>query len=136
MEDQTLTCQKCSRVYVYNHQNTKGHTKVHCNSCKVNFRRFAFKDKCLEYKGGKCERCGYNRCKRVLSFHHTDPTRKDFQISGNHARKWETVKAELDKCLLLCMNCHLEEHEELDNREVVGSNPTGPTIYTKWRAGG
>lgn len=70
------------------------------------------KQKCVDYKGGKCEKCGYCKSLNALDFHHTDPDEKDFQIGGSR-RSWETVRSELDKCLLLCANCHREEHEKL-----------------------
>ena len=38
--------------------------------------------KLVEYKGGECERCGYNKCIDSLEFHHIDPNEKDFTISG------------------------------------------------------
>lgn len=38
--------------------------------------------KAIEYKGGKCQICGYNKCTGALEFHHLDPTKKDFNISG------------------------------------------------------
>jgi hypothetical protein len=70
--------------------------------------------KALEYKGGKCVACGYSRCMRALKFHHLDPDEKEFGISrkGN-TRAWEKIRAELDKCLLVCGNCHDEIHEGL-----------------------
>ncbi len=64
----------------------------------------------LEYKGGRCALCGYNKCERALTFHHLDPTIKEYNFAGNHGRKWEVIKAELDKCVLLCQNCHCEVH--------------------------
>ena len=99
-------------MYDYNPKNTKGHTKTNCNSCTTNTRRLGLKQKCVDYKGGRCERCGYDKCLRALSFHHVDKTNKDFGISGSHARSWEKIKQELDKCVLLCANCHMEEHEK------------------------
>ena len=65
----------------------------------------------IEYKGGKCEHCGYNKCRSALEFHHKDPTQKDPQ--GLRAIKKERLIAEVDKCILLCANCHREEHEKL-----------------------
>lgn len=109
-----LTCADCSRQYEYDYKNTKGHTKIKCNSCKVNDRRFWIKKQAIEYKGGKCSKCGYSKCNRALVFHHLDPAKKDFQISGSHSFAWEKIKTELDKCVLLCSNCHMELHEALD----------------------
>lgn len=83
----------------------------------MNARRFSLKEKCLKYKGGKCESCGYSKSKRALTFHHINSKEKEFGIGGSHCRKWEDIKAELDKCQLLCMNCHMEEHERLDSKE-------------------
>ena len=69
--------------------------------------------KALDYKGNKCELCGYNKCKTSLHFHHKDPKEKEFKISGNWGLNWERVKRELDKCMLVCANCHGEIHTGL-----------------------
>lgn len=72
-------------------------------------RRKSTMDKALEYKGGKCQICNYNRCARALEFHHNDPSTKKFGISYDGTyRTWEEVQQELDKCTLLCANCHRE----------------------------
>lgn len=55
--------------------------------------------------------CGYNRCTRALGFHHLDPSKKDFGIGGAHSRSWAVIQAELDKCILVCSNCHDEIHD-------------------------
>jgi hypothetical protein len=67
------------------------------------------KSRCVEYKGGSCQGCGYNRCVQALQFHHRNPAEKDFAISEKN-QAWPVVKAELDKCALLCANCHAEVH--------------------------
>jgi len=63
------------------------------------------------YKGGKCQKCGYCRCVQALEFHHRDPSEKaesnapraiDFLLT------WDKLTAELDKCDMLCANCHRE----------------------------
>ena len=61
----------------------------------------------MEYKGGKCIVCGYNRCITALEFHHLDPSEKDFAIGGKTIA-WDKLKVELDKCVLVCANCHRE----------------------------
>lgn len=104
-------CEECSRVYAYEHR--AGHTTTLCNSCVVNRRRFMIKDKCVEYKGNECIVCGYNRCSRNMTFHHLDPELKEFGISGNHSKSWENIRSELDKCVMLCSNCHGETHNGL-----------------------
>jgi len=67
------------------------------------------KIKLVEYKGGKCEKCGYDKCIRALDFHHIDPLQKDFDISSN-SYSFEKMKKEADKCILVCANCHREIH--------------------------
>jgi hypothetical protein len=49
----------------------------------------------------------------VLQFHHLDPTKKDFTIGGK-SWSYERLKQEVDKCILVCANCHIEIHEEIN----------------------
>ncbi len=68
----------------------------------------------VRYKGGSCSQCGYNRCIDALEFHHIDPAQKDFNISSKgYTRSWERVQEELDKCIIICANCHRELHAKL-----------------------
>jgi 5-methylcytosine-specific restriction endonuclease McrA len=72
-------------------------------------RRRKVKTLAIEYKGGKCQLCGYARYQGALDLHHIDPKEKDFGIGDKgYTRSWETVRKELDKCVLLCANCHRE----------------------------
>ena len=88
----------------------------------VALRRQRIKIKALEYKGTHCQNCGYNKCNRALEFHHLDPSKKDFAISyKGHCRSWKRVKAELDKCILVCSNCHQEIHAGLLQLPTVTS---------------
>ena len=86
----------------------------HCKDCiaaNVLKRTREYKLKCLEYKGGKCERCGYDKHPSALQFHHLDPQVKEFGISARKTKQFDdATKLELDKCQLLCANCHAEEH--------------------------
>ena len=72
------------------------------------------KQKAVDYKSGKCSVCGYNKCLSALEFHHTNPEEKD---GYNSHWTFERNKSELDKCVLLCANCHREKHEEMDKYE-------------------
>ena len=80
----------------------------------INWRRDK-KIKLVEYKGGCCEICGYKKSMDALAFHHKDPNEKDFQISSK-SYSYERLKIEVDKCILVCSNCHIEIHEELKNK--------------------
>lgn len=54
------------------------------------------KDMAIEYGGGKCQICGYKKCKRALTFHHRDPSKKDFGLSARGlTRSWGKTRAEL-----------------------------------------
>ena len=86
---------------------------------RVKSRRQKIKAKAVEYKGGKCELCGYNKCIWALDFHHKNSNEKDFNIARNSTLKWEKVRMELDKCILICSNCHREKHyEEYINKNL------------------
>ena len=65
------------------------------------------KRRLVEYKGGKCQICGYNRCVDALDFHHIKE--KTYNISGG-TKSFERLKKEVDKCILVCSNCHREIH--------------------------
>ena len=63
----------------------------------------------IKYLGSKCSICGYDKCIAALEFHHKDPNEKEFDIS-KRTHFNEAVKNELQKCVLLCSNCHREAH--------------------------
>lgn len=72
-------------------------------------RRRTLKLKAIEYKGGQCVCCGYDEHPGLLDFHHVDPKTKEFSIGNKgYTRSWEKIRAELDKCILVCANCHRE----------------------------
>ena len=82
----------------------------------VHTRRKKVRTLAVDYKGGKCERCGYDRCPDALEFHHLDPAKKDFAIySKGYTRSWQKVKVELDKCMIVCANCHRELHSKVSS---------------------
>ena len=106
---QELVCRQCDKSYVRKPHSAANNTL--CASCVVNSRRFVRKRQINEYLGDKCVLCGYDTYASVLHAHHTNPETKSFDISGNHSRSWNSIKAELDKCILLCANCHTAVHQ-------------------------
>ncbi len=75
----------------------------------VSNRRRILKQRSIEYKGGKCQICGYKRFQGALDLHHIDPKTKEFGISyKGYSRSWVKIQTELDKCILVCANCHRE----------------------------
>lgn len=112
-------CTKCHKQKTLDnfYKQTKKGQHSYCKSCYVKvtlLNQRKVKEKCVEYKGGKCERCGYDKCVGALHFHHRDPSQKDFEISKRNSIRFtknkELFLQEVDKCDLLCANCHAELH--------------------------
>ena len=93
----------------------------------VDKRRKKLREMAIQYKGGKCIFCGYDKCIDALEFHHLDPKKKDFGISKDGlTRSWEKTKKEIDKCILICTNCHRELHAGiLQPSSVMKKGKTG-----------
>jgi len=86
-----------------------------CYNCMpegTQLRRGDFLAKLKQSRGGKCERCGYDKCIQALEFHHIDPSQKEFTISNDHFKLIEAVE-ESKKCIIICSNCHKEFHAGL-----------------------
>lgn len=85
------------------------------NSKHVKTWRKNTKTKIINIFGGGCGICGYNRCNSSLALHHLNPDEKEYGLGQfmAHPRKWEIIKEELKKCILVCHNCHGEIHEGL-----------------------
>ena len=117
MEKEIRHCDKHGDTEFVRYRNSSFGDKYHwkCLKCQteaVQKRRNKLKELAIEYKGGRCQCCGYNKCYRALEFHHIDPNEKDFGIGAKgYTKSWEAIKEELDKCVLVCSNCHREIHE-------------------------
>lgn len=97
------------RKYIINYKHIK--SGITNSQSVINWRKRK-KLELIEYKGGKCEICGYNKCVAALSFHHINPIEKEFTISS-YTGSFEKLKEEIKKCSLLCQNCHIEVHQGL-----------------------
>jgi hypothetical protein len=95
-------------------QNTTGLASM-CKSCSVEYKREErkeFKLLCLEHSDTKCAVCGYDEHWAVLQFHHRNPEEKCFEIGRYKESKTKggiippDLQAELDKCMVVCANCH------------------------------
>jgi len=64
----------------------------------------------VQLLGGKCMKCGYNKNLATLSFHHTGEKNHKLDARNLSNRRIETVMKEFATCVLLCANCHAEEH--------------------------
>lgn len=91
--------------------------KSKCHKCDADFSLRYFYQKVTEAVGGeanmKCVVCGYNRCLAALEFHHINPEEKERAISTMQNYSAESIKKEVDKCVLLCCICHREYHSGL-----------------------
>jgi len=66
-----------------------------------------------------CKKCGITDY-RVLHFHHRDPSQKSFNIGSGATRSLSNIKKEIEKCYILCANCHaILHHEEEQNGVIV-----------------
>jgi len=118
-------CDICGRQFTYKRRH--GGTSKICNSCHTKRRRYALKAKCVSIKGGKCIKCGYNRCDKGMCFHHIDCETKMFEMTNIHYKKWSEIITELKKCILLCHTCHIELHE---NMWDINSIKSKVDVYT------
>jgi transposase len=116
-------CPGCEKEVLTKDFYKKRGVKYSSSYCKVCTNQITIKKqrltklKMIEYKGGSCEVCGYNKSPAAMDFHHKDPSKKEFTIAHARHRSFnDKMKMELDKCLLVCSNCHREIHEEMASK--------------------
>jgi len=97
---------------------------------RIKAHRKAIKQRLVDAFGGKCGKCGYDKCLNALEFHHLDPSQKDFNIRKS-IRRWDVIVAEAKKCVCLCSNCHEEFHDGL--WEMSKSMPRFDESYAEYR---
>ena len=110
-------CGKCSKLKPLSEfYSYKGKTRAYCKECDKAITYNNQTNNKREYvrlKGGKCQKCGYDKCLGAFDFHHINSDDKLFNIAKRFSP--EKMKEELDKCILLCANCHREEHTDIQN---------------------
>jgi len=120
---ETKTCSVCEVEKSLSDYYRKNHSQ--CKKChykdtdlrrkKVNAER---KDYFLKLLGGKCNHCGGIFPKECYDFHHVDPSKKDFHFNSMNNHSMERLQEEINKCILLCSNCHRIEHANLRRKRV------------------
>ena len=114
------TCYQIKPIFEFYRRATKSNKELRKHECKpchnsrAKERLQNLKQKAVEFKGGKCCLCGYSKSIAALDFHHLAPRYKDFKISGRSV-SFNTIITELNKCILVCANCHREIHAGLIN---------------------
>jgi len=89
--------------------DTQGYFRCRaCRAAAVAERRRRVKRTLIDEAGGRCQLCGYDRYQGALAFHHVDPETKVMTIATGITLAIETLRAETQKCVLLCHNCHAE----------------------------
>lgn len=117
-------CKRCGTTKpenFYTSNKATGKCKK-CHTMEVHHAKRMIKQQGVDYLGGKCINCGYNKSIWALEFHHKDPSGKLFSW-GSKRTSWKKLKEELDKCILLCSNCHKEEHEKEWLSNIVDYHP-------------
>jgi hypothetical protein len=117
-EDSVKTCSGCKlelsvdNFYSNGYQpNDKKKYKSKCKNCQTVKDNSRKEEIILKVVGSySCKLCGYNKCKQALEFHHLDPTLKEYRIADLITHKEDTIIKELEKCILVCANCHREIH--------------------------
>lgn len=114
-------CSKCNKILAVSEFYSKHYKKYLHSLCKKCYNRMVkcrynrYKELAIKYKGGKCIKCGYNKYIASLEFHHKNKNTKEFKISRLSHGSFEKMTKELDKCILLCANCHRELHWKDNN---------------------
>lgn len=111
-------CSRCSEILTTENAYYKNKAKTkfqgYCKSClyfRQKERWIKRKNEAIQYKGGKCQDCNILYPYPVMEFHHLDPNEKDFDWSDlRHHGSIKLIQQELDKCALLCSNCHRMRH--------------------------
>lgn len=79
-----------------------------------------------------CQDCGYNKHSEALQFDHIDDNKKG-NVS-NLVRSdygWETIKAEISKCEVVCANCHAIRSAQR-REDVKNTNIKQQTLWDLW----
>ena len=109
-------CTKCGEIKTIDSYYTKKTEKRYnswCKKCVYEKQKNRWKDrkrKAISLKGGKCCRCGYDKCLASLDFHHINSENKKYEWSQLRQLPWNEIIKELKKCILVCKNCHGEIH--------------------------
>ena len=64
-------------------------------------------------------RCGWLGNQAAMQFHHVDSKRKEFMIGNVGNKSWDSIKTEMQKCVLLCANCHMIEHSTKNDAKFL-----------------
>ena len=106
-------CRECQRKYVRSHYLKN--KKVYLD--KNTMRRKEIKVFIESFKSDGCARCD-EKDPCCLDFHHMDSSQKEINIGEISHRCWshKRTKEEIQKCIVLCSNCHRKLHNKIKNQ--------------------
>lgn len=108
-------CAQCGKIkHTYNdYYQSNGRTRTICKDCVKENEKQRYAKRLKEFDEYKqtlsCKKCGENRY-YLFEFHHRDPSKKDFAISDRTRTPSSQLIEEIEKCDVLCSNCHREWH--------------------------
>jgi hypothetical protein len=114
-------CKECHKDYMKNHyEQNKITYKQRARKSNIVYKEEVSKFLTNIKLNSKCNQCGENH-PATLDFHHVDDETKEFNISVPQGRSMEKIKKEIDKCIILCSNCHRKLHwsEKYKNAPVA-----------------
>jgi hypothetical protein len=103
-------CRKHGRT-VFHLYNAATRPRYRCKRCvgeAVTRRLRVVKGTLVDDFGGACVVCGYDRLLASLHFHHVDLSTKSFPMTMSRGKSLAAYRAEAEKCVLVCANCHGE----------------------------
>jgi hypothetical protein len=118
---ETKICTSCKEEKLISDFYQQKDRKNGSSSCRKCFDRYCInrwkkrKIEAVNYKGNSCVDCGIKHPDfpaGVFEFHHIDPNEKDVDWTKLRLRSWDKITHELDKCVMLCANCHRMRHSE------------------------
>jgi hypothetical protein len=116
--DSNKLCTSCNKElsvsYFYSNgysPNGKKKYKSKCKKCQAAYDKSRLKNIIISTIGSySCKICGYDKCIQALEFHHVNPKQKEYEINTLLTRSEKIILEEINKCILVCANCHREIH--------------------------
>lgn len=102
-----------TRIYCYNCSGDSTRKDNQTRKHQKTILRRSMKLQAIKLLGGKCCKCGYDKCVDALEFHHENQDDKEFKLGSGNTMSWKDYKSEAMKCILVCSNCHKEIHAKI-----------------------
>lgn len=107
---------RCGRCGETDPAKFYGHKRKVCGACHNAYNIKQGQERRLravKELGGRCKVCGFDQYSCSLDLHHRDSKAKAPNFRSMRGWSWERILVELQKCILLCKNCHAAHHAGL-----------------------